>query len=109
MAFRILWSKISVAFEGNGLWWLTSYPTISLVGHYRGWFEIGIDFHTGTDFTLIARAIFLDATIFAVANTFPKISETTLQRQDLSYGICLWHMLVVTTCLALGLTELLPV
>jgi peptidoglycan/LPS O-acetylase OafA/YrhL len=104
MAFRLLWSRISIAFEGKGLWWLASYILVNLVGYYRGWFEIGIDFHTGTNIVVIARTLFLSATVLSVAYTLPGLSRMILRGNDFSYGIYLWHMLPVTACLALGLT-----
>jgi len=90
---RLCWDRVSVLFTGKAVWWLVAY--------------LGLVWQTAT-VPSIYKAGPLDAVLMAVlaglvlsvAFTFPR--PQLLKGQDLSYGIYLYHMLVIHTFLALG-------
>lgn len=101
---RLLWMRISRLFEQTGWIWLPCYIALSLYGAQKGWFPLGIDFHTGVNPITVARVCFLGLTVLSCAYTC-KTASSWLKGTDLSYGIYLWHMLFVTIFLANGLTQ----
>ena len=49
-------------------------------------------------------ALLLAATIFSLAYTRPLLAQALLRRNDISYGIYIYHMPVINTLLYLGIT-----
>ncbi|WP_064694839.1 nodulation protein NodX [Rhizobium aegyptiacum] len=94
---RLYWHRVSRIFEGKLLWWLATHLAIT-------WWVAG----TSAAFISINNAAPVDAfriailagLVLSAAYSVPRPS--LLRGQDLSYGIYLYHMLVMHTLIGIG-------
>lgn len=90
---RLCWERVSVIFAGKGVLWLVAY--LWLVWQTA---TVPSIYQAGPMDALLMPV--LAGLVLSMAFTFPR--PQLLKGQDLSYGIYLYHMLVIHTFLALG-------
>ena len=91
----VYWSKLSAFLEGKFLYWLLIYAVILLVNNF---FPLGM---TGNHI-LPQWAVILSGLTLSAAFTKPKLAHTLLNRNDISYGMYIFHMPVINVILELG-------
>lgn len=93
---RLHWDGIREAFEEKAVWWLAGHALFTAAT------SVYLPLGSVTPATPIdgLRIIVLAGLVLSAAYSFPK--PDLLRKQDLSYGIYLYHMLVIHTLLALG-------
>lgn len=108
---RLLWDKIGWLFEGKALLWLAANITLSLAGPHFNLFSIYVVYSFDVDVISAWRVVLLGCTVLSCALSFKGASAyyganaaRAWLRIDPSYGIYLWHMLVIYTFLAFGIT-----
>lgn len=104
MIARLMWDRLSILFDRKGWLWLPAYIVFSLVAYRLFHIEIALDFGENVTALTIFRVVFLGCTLLAVAHSF-RLLYPVLRGHDISYGIYLWHMLIITTLASLGLTS----
>jgi peptidoglycan/LPS O-acetylase OafA/YrhL len=93
---RLHWDSIRGAFESKVLWWLAAHSVFTAAT------SVYLPLGSVTPGTPIdgLRLVCLAGLVLSAAYSFPR--PDLLRKQDLSYGIYLYHMLVIHTLLALG-------
>jgi peptidoglycan/LPS O-acetylase OafA/YrhL len=93
------WDKIRKWYEGKGLLWLAIYGIYCIV--FCIWLQ---KFHTGywTNFYHFISVFLLSQTVLSVAYTKRGLSNRILKKNDLSFGLYIYHMPVINLLLALG-------
>jgi len=99
--FYFYWNKLKIIIENKFLVWISAYIIyFNIFGNFLG-YQIN-SYHIVNVFNFIS-VIFLSITTLSFAFSFNSLSERLLKRQDISYGIYIYHMLVVNTLVTLGL------
>lgn len=99
VAVRLFWAKVIRAFQGKAFIWLLGYLIFSLFVDTT----VSIDIKSLTPVGAIRMAL-LTGAVFSSAYTLRGLSTRTIGELDLSYGLYLWHMLVITTLMAMGIS-----
>jgi peptidoglycan/LPS O-acetylase OafA/YrhL len=99
VAARLSWSGIRSAFEGRAAYWLAAHLFLIFVS-YQMLLPGAINFPTPRMIDFI-RIFVLAGVILSVAFTLPNPS--LLRGYDISYGVYLYHMLIIHTFVSLGL------
>jgi peptidoglycan/LPS O-acetylase OafA/YrhL len=87
--------------RGKGGWWLAGYAACMAV--FSGRLQLfGEPFEA--NLYALAALVLLAFTVFSVAFSFPTLSEKLLRGVDVSYGVYIYHMLVVNTLVEVGWT-----
>ena len=107
IAARLMWPRIKPIVQGKAALWLPSYLAISFVlcsviDNPPGG-PIWLEYKTQPTIVAAVRSCLLALTLLSFAYTLPKAARL-LRGYDLSYAIYLYHMLVVSTLLGLGVT-----
>ena len=89
------WTRVAPWIAGRGALWLAGYAVVAYLLHSAG-------FRVGTNTPDPLGVPFLLAAIFALAYTGPGLSDRLLRRNDISYGVYIYHMLAVNSFLVLG-------
>ena len=98
--FYFYWNKLKKIIEKKFLVWICAYIIyFNVFGNFLS-YQIN-SYHIVNIFNFIS-VIFLSITTLSFAFSFNSLSERLLKRQDISYGIYIYHMLVVNTLLTLG-------
>lgn len=97
---RLLWDRICFLFYGTFTLWLIGYAALTALLYAFGQ-PLLLDFKR-LDLCIAAKMVALGGAMLSAAYTAPGFAERLLRGNDFSYGIYLWHMLVVTTMLGLG-------
>lgn len=105
-AFGILiykyWDKLKILVEGKGLYWLFFYLVYSvLCSIYLEWYTTS---YWPNAWGWIANLI-LAFTVISIAYTATSFSHTLLKGNDFSYGIYIYHMLVINVFVQLNYTK----
>jgi peptidoglycan/LPS O-acetylase OafA/YrhL len=88
------WEKVRQFFEGKALWWLLAFAA------YCGLFSVRPDYYpTATQF--VANLLLACLTI-SCAFTANALSERLLRGYDISYGVYIYHMVIINSLIALG-------
>jgi len=90
--------------NGKGLYWLAGYGAVALVGVQMG-------ASLGLRVNILVYAV-MACTVVSLAHTRRGLSEWLLRRNDLSYGIYIYHMVIVNALYETwyrGDAQLLPV
>jgi peptidoglycan/LPS O-acetylase OafA/YrhL len=77
--------------HGQGLWWLTGYLCLAQL-------------LPRTATAVHARSLFLAVTIISLAYTLPDLAQKLLRGNDISYGVYMYHGLLINLILSLHLT-----
>jgi peptidoglycan/LPS O-acetylase OafA/YrhL len=91
------WERVSVLFAGRWLWWLIGYAIVAVVLHRAG-------LRVGTNWPHPLGVPFLVGLVFSLAYSAPQLADKLLRRNDVSYGVYIYHMPVINVFLALGVT-----
>lgn len=99
--FYILWNRVHTLIENKFFIWALIYAAYIMVfGNIMGYdlhaYQMASVFH-------IISAILLSLLTLSFAFSFNNLSEKLLKHNDISYGVYIYHMLVVNTLVALGL------
>lgn len=87
------WDKVSFLFEGKALIWLIAYFLFTLFAVY-GLDLDTVSYYSSTPANFIADILIGGLTISS-AYSFIGLSDRLLKGQDISYGVYIYHMLVV--------------
>ncbi|KXO85690.1 hypothetical protein AYK86_16360 [Acinetobacter venetianus] len=99
----LYWNKLKFLFEGKFLFWFIAYLIyFNLFGNYLG-YEIK-NYQINNIFQLITP-ILLSLTTISFAFSFNNLSNKILNHNDISYGVYIYHMLVINTLVYLGYTN----
>lgn len=104
MIARLMWGELSFLFDRKAWLWLPAYVVSSLVAYRFFHIEIALDFGENVTALTILRVVFLGCTLLSVAHSFRPLNSI-LRGQDISYGIYLWHMLIITAFASLGIKD----
>ena len=74
---------------GKGLYWLAAYLTVHFLV-------------LGGPAVYVAKSVLMTVTVIALAFTAPRLSERLLRGNDISYGVYIYHGLVINVLLELG-------
>lgn len=102
VAARVWWDAIAKLFEDKALWWLAICSTLTYisVSVFNG--RAYLEYKIAPDFLVCIRTIVMACTVLSAAFTARHLASI-LRGNDLSYGLYLWHMLIVTSLVALNL------
>jgi peptidoglycan/LPS O-acetylase OafA/YrhL len=89
------WSTVRGWLTGRAHWWGLAYAIVCAAG---GWLHV----NAGYDFMNPVYLLPLAGFIVSVAMSAPQLSARILRHHDLSYGLYLYHMLVVHLLVALA-------
>jgi peptidoglycan/LPS O-acetylase OafA/YrhL len=95
------WNRLKGMLCNRGGYWLTFYLLFSLLFSY--YLHLYTPSYWPNIFGFIANLL-LSLTTISLAYTFPSLSERLLRGNDFSYGIYIYHMLVVNILVQLGYT-----
>lgn len=87
--------------KGKALIWAVVYVLLAVLLHYNG---LSVETNVPNLLSMSALA----AAIIASAYTAPRLAERLLGRNDISYGVYIYHMPVFNAFLALGLVDSTP-
>ena len=90
--------------RGKFVYWLAGYAAFVLV-IYGVFGLVGWDLERNTAAMLCERLL-LTGLVFSFAFSLPGLAETLLRRNDISYGVYIYHMLVINILVQFGLTGL---
>lgn len=96
VAMQRCWNSVRMWFVGRVHWWGVGYLTLCLVA-YRLHLDVG-----GNDINPVFL-LPLAGLIVSVAMSFPLHGNNGARHQDLSYGLYLYHMLVIDLILGLAI------
>jgi peptidoglycan/LPS O-acetylase OafA/YrhL len=82
----------SALIKGKGLYWIIAYLMFASYGPLNEWGDL-------------AQALMLGVTMISVAYTLPGLSRTVLSGTDVSYGVYIYHGLVINIFVELGRTD----
>lgn len=91
------WSAISVYFIDRWYLWMLAYTFTLIMGN---WFGFAI---TGNRQNPLVVLVLLGLTL-SIAFSFRTKSKIILQDNDLSYGLYIYHMIVINSMISLGFT-----
>jgi peptidoglycan/LPS O-acetylase OafA/YrhL len=97
--FYVYSKRLSVLWEKNFLIWLVIYSV----------FAFKISVHLPADLASVLTIVLLSITVMSFAYTIPSLSNLLLKGTDISYGIYIYHMLVVNFFVHRGLINRLDV
>lgn len=101
---RLWWDRVAPLFIGRALWWAVGYAALTFTAVYFGansWLEYKI----APGFIGGLRITIMGCLVLSAAYTLPNLTKRLrLSKNDFSYGLYLWHMLVVSTLLGFGIT-----
>src|SRR5690606_22975715 len=99
-AFYIFWNKLGGLVQNNLYKWALAYATYVLI--FDGMFGFNLtSYHITNIFQLISMVI-LSCLVLSSAFSINTLSEKLLKHNDISYGVYIYHMLVVNTLVTLG-------
>ncbi len=100
---RLYWDRISWIFSGHFLKWLTIYAAVALLtSHITG--REYLDYKMAPQATEALRVALMAAVVLSAAFSFPELTRhLRIDKNDFSYGLYLWHMLVVSTLIGFGI------
>lgn len=100
-AVAVYWEKIRGLFERRFLYWALAYAGATLID--KTFFGVGGIKVTNLEILTIPRMVILAGAVIAFAYSLPAIGKP-FRNFDLSYAMYLYHMPVIWTALAFGLT-----
>lgn len=101
--FYIFWNKLGNLVQNNFYKWLLAYVAYILI--FDVMFEFNLtSYHITNIFQPISMVI-LSCLVLSFAFSMNTLSEKVLKHNDISYGIYIYHMLVVNTLLSMGISK----
>ncbi|WP_156189003.1 acyltransferase family protein [Acinetobacter indicus] len=98
--FYIFWNKLGKLVQNNFIKWALAYAVFVLI--FDVVFEFNLtSYHITNIFQPISMVI-LSCLVLSFAFSINTLSERFLKHNDISYGIYIYHMLVVNTLVTLG-------
>lgn len=91
------WERLSRVFVGKWPIWLLAYGVVAFAIHSAGG-------RVGTNWPNPIGVPFLVGLVFSLAYSNPGLADKVLRRNDVSYGVYIYHMPVINAFLALGFT-----
>src|SRR5262249_50863052 len=88
--------------HGKGLFWLLAYLLLAVS------FETALGIKRGTNLPNIVSMTVLALAVGSLAVTKPGLSEKLLRGNDFSYGLYVYHMIIVNCAIVLGYKNSLP-
>lgn len=99
---RLWWDSLAKFFVGRAFWWLAGYGLLTVTAINMG-ADSWLDYKLGPGFDALSRLVVMGCATLSCAYTLPSLAQRLgLAKNDYSYGLYLWHMLVVATLIALG-------
>jgi peptidoglycan/LPS O-acetylase OafA/YrhL len=90
------WDVVSRWVVGKGAWWVVGYGLVAAAMHAGG-------MSVGTNTPHPVGVLPLLGVVFALAYSVPTLADRLLGRNDISYGVYIYHMPVVNAFLVFGL------
>jgi peptidoglycan/LPS O-acetylase OafA/YrhL len=91
--------KIKKFIVGKGIYWLGAYLVyVGITGVYLDLYDL----HYYMNIFGMISAVILAPTVISLAYTFPDVSKKILRGNDISYGVYLYHMIVILAFNRLG-------
>jgi peptidoglycan/LPS O-acetylase OafA/YrhL len=84
--------------DGRGIHWLVGYTVLALTCTLTGISEAGNKLHP-------LLTMLLGVTVVSLAMTAPRLSNTLLKGNDISYGIYIYQMPIINCLIYLGITN----
>ncbi len=102
IAIRLWWDSLAKFFVGCAGWWLAGYGLLAVATISVG-ASSWLDYKLGPGLDGLLRLVVMGCATLSCAYTFPSLTQRLgIAKNDYSYGLYLWHMLVVATLIALG-------
>lgn len=97
---RVFWPRIQFIFQGTFVWWLAGYAALCWA-LLEGGSPLRLPIKSVSWETAL-KMMALCGLSLSAAFTLPSLARRLLHGHDLSYGIYLWHMLVITSIVGAG-------
>lgn len=97
---RLYWSRICSMFEGRAVWWFVAHVAALALSLVVG--KSGAIYFADPEVLVITRVFILAGLTLSVAFTF--VRPRLLRAYDTSYGVYLYHMLILQVMFNLGMT-----
>lgn len=94
-------NKMKYLYEGKGFYWLALYVSYAFIA--GAYFDLYKPIYHTNEFGLVG-AIVLSQTIISLAYTVPGLSYRLLKGTDISYGLYLYHMIIINLFIRMGFT-----
>ena len=95
--FQLNISKIKRYLENKFIFWLILYIGIALL------FKIGTNFSVAGNHPFFVTYVFLCLCVFSLAYSYKSFSHIVLKRNDISYGVYIYHMIFINMFIEIGL------
>jgi peptidoglycan/LPS O-acetylase OafA/YrhL len=100
---RIYWDKISWLFERRLLIWIALYAVVAYAAVTFLESGASLDYKIMPRWPNFLRVAVMAGVVLAAAFSFSRLTERIkIDRNDYSYGLYLYHMLVISTLIGLG-------
>ena len=96
--FQRLWEKISYYFEGTFPYWIALHSVVLLAASF-----LSITIGTNTPNPIVGLS--LSCTVMSAAFSNRELSERLLQGWDISYGVYIYHMVMVNALISCGFAK----
>lgn len=101
----LLWDKIKWLFEGKFLIWITAYFLYTYIFSYLlKWYEVS--YYPNIIGLIGGLILWCSMLSFAFSNTY--LSKKILKENDISYGVYIYHMLVINVMCSFNFLEISP-
>lgn len=98
-AARLYWPQAAFLFKGTAVYWIAVHLLLT-------WFIVqatgSLPVYVYPGFWNVLHTLTLAGSTLACAFTAPRIAATMLNGRDMSYGLYLWHMPVISLFMVLG-------
>jgi len=102
---RLYWDEIGFLFRRKLLLWLLAYGAVAAITILYFGADNWLEYKLHPEWTGLFRIATMGCVVLSAAFSFKTLTaKLRLDDLDLSYGLYLWHMLVVMTLIGLGYT-----
>lgn len=100
---RLFWDSIAPFFENTVSIWLTAYAAITILIWAVEPSLLWLEYKYNPNAITLLRVTIMAAVVLSAAHSFVYLTKRLgIDENDFSYGLYLWHMLVVSTLIAFG-------
>lgn len=100
-ASRIYWLQVARLFQGTAIYWISAHLTLT-------WFIVratgSLPVYAYPGVWSFLHTLSLAGVTLSCAFTLPRMAGAMLNRRDMSHGLYLWHMPVISSLMAFGMT-----